>query len=105
MWRVLFVDWHGVLSNDPYWASILNGRRRRLRIALKERLSEVFDPDCGLSDDWMRGHTTTGVLFTPVGRTLSRRERHDFLERRIVRDCVEMRLELSLARFLRAHVR
>jgi hypothetical protein len=105
MWRVLFVDWHGVLSNDPYWASILNGTRRKLRTALKERLNEVFDPDCGLSDDWMRGHTTTGALFTRVGRALSRREQHDFLERRIVQDCVEMRLERSLTRFLRAHAR
>ncbi|KAB8189234.1 hypothetical protein FH608_041140 [Nonomuraea phyllanthi] len=36
--RVVFVDWHGVLSRDPFWASIRDEPRHPLH-------SQLMDPD------------------------------------------------------------
>ena len=35
---VIFVDWHGVLSRDPFWTSILNNDRHRLRATQQVQL-------------------------------------------------------------------
>lgn len=98
------MDWHGVLSEDPYWASILRRSvRKGLRTALEGRLVEIFESGRGLSDDWMRGRLDTADLFAPVNQSLTRRERPDFLERRIVHDCMNMMLDSDLVTLLKEY--
>lgn len=105
LWKVLFIDWHGVLSSDPFWASILRRRvRKGLRAALEQRLAEIFDQGQGLSDEWMKGRLTTSSLFAPVKESLTKREHPDFLERRIVHDCLNMPLDRNIVDLIRDHL-
>jgi len=98
LFGVVFVDWHGVLSNDPFWASVLRGRNARLRGQLESRLDEVFAGD--LAASWMRGATSVERIIGPVQSTLSRRYRRDFLQRRLIDDCLKMAVNTTLAAVL-----
>jgi hypothetical protein len=40
--RAVFVDWHGLLSREPFWMSIVGNRRHPLRSRLEVKLAEVF---------------------------------------------------------------
>ena len=40
--RVIFVDWHGVLSRDPFWTSIRESATHPLRAQLEANLADVF---------------------------------------------------------------
>jgi hypothetical protein len=42
--RVIFSDWHGVLSSDPFWTSIRNSATHPLHQQLKAGMAGVFDP-------------------------------------------------------------
>jgi hypothetical protein len=98
LFGVVFVDWHGVLSNEPFWASVLRGRNARLRGQLESRLNEVFAGD--LATSWMRGATSVQRIIGPVQPTLSRRYRGDFLQRRLIDDCLKMAVNTTLAAVL-----
>ena len=41
--RVNFVDWHGVLSRDPFWTSILGRPRHPPRTVAETKLGEVAE--------------------------------------------------------------
>ena len=43
--RVVFVDWHGVLSRDPFWVSIRESTTHPLRQQLDANLAQVFSPE------------------------------------------------------------
>lgn len=40
--RIIFVDWHGVISKDPFWTSILQDDSHPLRPQLEQKLGELF---------------------------------------------------------------
>lgn len=98
--RVLFVDWHGVLSTDLYWASVMSGRSRVVRSAVEGRLQEIFSCGQALSDNWMLGQVSTQDLFESVVPMLGSSRRADFLQRRIVDDCLRMKVDTELASVL-----
>lgn len=100
LFRVLFVDWHGVLSHDPFWTSVLDVHRSRLRRALQQRLEEVFTSE--LATTWMRGEATVDHVVQPLLGVLGSRRRGDFLRRRLYEDCLSMRVDIELAACLRA---
>lgn len=102
LYRVVFVDWHGVLSEDPFWSSVLGGSDGKLRRALGGRLAEVFESE--LASTWMRGEASVDRIVAPVSGTLGRR-RDDFLQRRLLDDCLKMRVDAPLACCLQGVVR
>jgi hypothetical protein len=99
LFRVVFVDWHGVLSHDPFWSSVLDGRTGQLRRALQQRLDEVFASD--LATAWMRGETSVDHVVAPLRKALGSRRRDDFLQRRLHEDCLSMQVDIELATCLR----
>ncbi len=99
MLRAVFVDWHGVLSHDPFWASLLDARSGQLRRALQHRLDEVFNSE--LASTWMRGETSIEHVVEPLQGLLGRGRRHDFLKRRLHDDCLAMQVDIELAACLR----
>jgi hypothetical protein len=103
VFRVVFVDWHGVLSLDPFWSSVLGGRDGRLRRALERRLDEVFGSE--LADTWMRGQTTVDRIVAPISEALGAARRADFLQRRLFEDCQSMQVDGQLVACLHALVR
>jgi hypothetical protein len=102
LFRVVFVDWHGVLCSTPFWSSVLDGRNTRLRRALERRLDEVFGGE--LASTWMRGDTSVDRIVSPLVRALGANCRGDFLQRRIIDDCLSMQVDVGLAIGLRALV-
>jgi hypothetical protein len=98
--RVLFCDWHGVLSSDPFWGSILAQRRRtRFEHRVHQRLNSLFQPGSSDLDDWMRGQTTADELMESVRPWLGRRN-PDFMRRRLTEDCLAMEVDLRLFRII-----
>lgn len=97
LFSVLFVDWHGVLSHEPFWASVLRGADVRLRRSLEERLTQVFAGE--LAATWMRGETSVEQIVEPLAHALGCRRR-DFLQRRLIEDCLRMEVDRQLAALL-----
>ena len=100
LWRkVVFVDWHGVLSEDPFWSSVVS-QRTRLGLGLRNHLSFVFGSESDVADRWMRGEISAEEVVRPARRYLGERRKEDFFERRIVTDCRSMSVDPELASLL-----
>jgi FMN phosphatase YigB (HAD superfamily) len=98
--RVIFVDWHGVLSRDPFWTSIRESSTHPLRPQLDAKLGEIFAND-HIAHDWMRGILSSEEVIANLGIWLDRRFRDDFLARRLDIDCAKMRVNVELFEVLR----
>jgi FMN phosphatase YigB (HAD superfamily) len=100
--RVIFCDWHGVLSRDPFWASIRGSVTHPLHARLEAGMAEVFDSEKrGLASEWMKGLLSSGQVIDEMGIQLDRRFRDDFLARRLDLDCARMRVNAELFELLR----
>lgn len=100
LWRhVIFVDWHGVLSHDPFWTSIRNTATHPLRPQLEARIAEMFAN--ASANEWMRGNLSSGDVIADMEIALDRRFRADFLVRRLYQDCARMRVNVELFDVLR----
>ncbi len=97
--NVIFVDWHGVLSCDPFWASILEKRKHPLRSRLEAKLKEIFSQN-SLSDEWMKGVRSSGEIIASMELDLDCRFGADFLNRRLDEDCRRMRVNVELFKVL-----
>jgi hypothetical protein len=97
--RVIFVDWHGVLSRDPFWLSITNKARHPLRAQLNTQVSKIFSHG-SMVDEWMRGAITSQDIIRMMQVKTDQRFRSDFLARRLISDCAQMKVHERLARFL-----
>ncbi len=97
--RVIFVDWHGVLSRDPFWASIRTNPRHPLRAQLDTRFGALFG-DGATIHRWMRGELTYREVISLLEVQLDRRFRSDFLDRCLMRDCGRMRVNEGLMAIL-----
>jgi len=53
--RVIFSDWHGVLSHDPFWVTIQRSARHPLHHQLQTGLAGVFASDKETANEWMKG--------------------------------------------------
>jgi FMN phosphatase YigB (HAD superfamily) len=101
LWRrVVFVDWHGVLSRDPFWTSILQSSTHPLRPQLEAKLSEIFSRK-STTHEWMKGILSSHDIISEMGIWLDRRFRQDFLARRLNLDCARMRVNVDLFEVLR----
>lgn len=102
LWRrVVFVDWHGVLSRDPFWISILGGNHP-LKSRLETELAQIFSRDSSTAHEWMRGRLSSAQIISDMNIELGRHYRDDFLHRRLDSDCRLMRVNTELFEILRA---
>lgn len=100
LWRrVVFVDWHGVLSNEPFWSSIRQSRTHPLRSSLETKLSEIFSSST--VQDWMKGLLTSDDVVSSMALRLDGRFRDDFLFRRLDEDVRRMQVNVELFTALR----
>ncbi len=101
LWRkVIFVDWHGVLSRDPFWRSILDGNHP-LKSRLEAKLTQVFSRDVPTVHEWMRGQLSSAEIISAMNIDLDGHYRDDFLHRRLDVDCRRMRVNVELFEILR----
>jgi FMN phosphatase YigB (HAD superfamily) len=100
--RVIFVDWHGVLSRDPFWTSIRESATHPLRQQLEAGLSGVFAKESSTAHEWMKGLLSTDEIIAAMGIHLDRRFRDDFLARRLDVDCGRMKVNVGLLEVLRS---
>lgn len=99
LWRrVVFVDWHGVLSRDPFWTSILQSERHVLRERLQAKLNHVFAQP--VSHQWMKGYVTSEQIIHDMALELPQGYREDFLRRRLDEDCRQMKVNVPLFELL-----
>jgi hypothetical protein len=94
--RVIFTDWHGVLSRDPFWASIRGTATHPLHAQLEAGMAGVFASERGLVNEWMTGLLSSDQIIAGMGIRLDRRFRDDFLARRLDLDCARMRVNAEL---------
>ncbi len=100
--RVIFSDWHGVLSRDPFWVSIRGSATHPLHARLEAGMAGVFASERGLANEWMTGLLSSDQVIAEMSIQLDRRFREDFLARRLDVDCARMRVNAELFEVLRA---
>jgi FMN phosphatase YigB (HAD superfamily) len=99
--RVIFSDWHGVLSRDPFWVSIRRSATHPLHTQLEAGMAGVFASDRGTANEWMKGLLSSDQVIADMGIQLNRRFRDDFLARRLDLDCARMKVNVELFEVLR----
>jgi hypothetical protein len=97
----VFVDWHGVLSRDPFWMSIRNSASHPLKPQLEANLAGVFSAETNTANEWMKGLLSSEEIISAMDIRLDRRFRDDFLARRLLVDCANMRVNVKLFELLR----
>ncbi len=101
LWKhVIFVDWHGVLSRDPFWTSIRGSVAHPLRAQLETKVGEMFSN--ASADEWMKGKLSSLDVISNMRIWLDRRFHQDFLVRRLHYDCARMRVNVELFEVLRS---
>jgi hypothetical protein len=99
--RVIFSDWHGVLSRDPFWTSIRQSATHPLHARLEAGMAGVFDPARDTASDWMKGLLSSDEVIAAMGIELRGSFRDDFLARRLDVDCARMKVNVELFEVLR----
>jgi hypothetical protein len=99
--RVIFSDWHGVLSRDPFWTSIRLSATHPLHEQLEAGMAGVFDPARNIANEWMKGLLSSDQVIAEMGIQLRGRFRDDFLARRLDLDCARMQVNAGLFEVLR----
>ena len=98
--KVIFVDWHGVLSRDPFWLSILHNSDHRLHSQLTDT-TEVLFQDESLIHDWMRGDVSAHQILDSLDIEPDDSFPSDYLRRKLVEDCQLMQVNQRLVQILR----
>ena len=97
--RAIFLDWHGVLSREPFWGSIRGSATHPLSVPLEQEFASVLRDVLMLN--WMRGQESAETVVSRLSIRLDNRYRDDFLLRRLREDCRRMRGDPAVAEALR----
>jgi hypothetical protein len=98
--KVIFVDWHGVISTDPFWQSITKNENHPLINQLKQACEKLFNNENDVLWPWMRGEFQANQIIDMMNIQLDRRFLKDFLSRRLISDCKKMVCNKELISFL-----
>lgn len=90
--RAVFVDWHGVLSHDPFWWTIIANTSHWFHERLSADVDELFADRRPLVDAWMRGRVNAAEVVKTLTGPRDRRCGEDYLLRRLWADCGRMRV-------------
>lgn len=102
LWRrCVFVDWHGVLCDEPFWHSITSNPSHQQREALTAAVHGLFTERVELVQAWMRGLVDAAGVVRSLPHPVDRRCREDFLHRRLFDDCRRMVPRAALLEALR----
>lgn len=93
---VVFVDWHGVMSKDVFWKSILNDENHRYRNPLYKILSELFASQCTLLDSWITGHKTSSDIIKELHIDKIGKRGHGYWKNLLLEDCINMEINIDL---------
>ncbi|WP_339730073.1 hypothetical protein [uncultured Gimesia sp.] len=99
--KVILIDWHGVLSRDPFWISILHNQWHPLHQQLSDATETLFTQKNDLVRDWMRGDLNANQIVDRLQVPLGQEFPHDYLQRKLVEDCQLMRTNGPLIQFLK----
>jgi hypothetical protein len=99
--RVIFSDWHGVLSGDPFWTSIRNSATHPLHDQLEAGMAGAFDPARNVASEWMKGLLPSDQVIAQMGIQFPGRFTGDFLARRLDLACARMKVNVALFEVLR----
>lgn len=103
LWRrCVFVDWHGVLCDQPFWHSIVANPRHQQRERLADEVDQLFGGRPALVEAWMRGRVDAERVLGTLAPPRDKRCREDFLYRRLYEDCQRMIARDDLLCALRA---
>jgi FMN phosphatase YigB (HAD superfamily) len=94
--RVLFVDWHGVLSKAPLWHSIRANFRHPFRARLEPKTAELFGTQWQTVEAWMRGRHTTEEIVNLLAIEQPQSANNDYFIRKLYHDCRTMPLHKPL---------
>ncbi|HVM20442.1 MAG TPA: hypothetical protein VM307_10820 [Egibacteraceae bacterium] len=95
IWRAaVFFDWHGVMSSDRFWWSILNNPSHTFHGRLAALSTRLFRQS-ELVNAWMRGTVTSRSVVASMPVTTTRWNT-SFLYRRLVEDCGAMPLDRDM---------
>lgn len=98
--KMIFVDWHGVLSRDPFWISILHNQWHPLYPQLSEATEKLFTRQADTVHEWMRGDLTSQEIIELFQITPGPEFPRDYLNLKLVEDCQLMRVNVPLVRCL-----
>lgn len=96
---MIFVDWHGVLSEARFWTSIRDHPAVAGAVDFDRALDTIFSTE--IVDEWMRGHLTTRQV---VSRFLVRDHNPllvAFLEHQVIRECAQSSTRRQLVKTLK----
>jgi hypothetical protein len=99
--RVVFVDWHGVLSKAPFWTSIRESATHPLHAKLEAGMAGIFANESAIANEWMKGLLSSEQVIDAMDIRPDRRFREDFLARRLDVDCARMPVNVELFEVLR----
>lgn len=98
---VVFVDWHGVLSHDVFWSSIIREPGHWAHRRLARDVECLFADRAQEVQSWMRGNTSSSEVVERLPPLADRRCNPDYLLRRLRDDCSRMNLNRSVLQLLR----
>jgi len=102
LWRrVLFVDWHGVLSKAPLWYSIRTNSRHPFRPRLESKTTELFVQNWKTVDAWMKGEFSSEQVLDLLNIEQPASAKEDYFLRKLNDDCKAMPLHGPLIEALR----
>ncbi len=92
----VFVDWHGVLSSDPFWWTILANASHWFHERLSAEVAHLFAERRPLVDAWMRGHVNAPAVVDTLAAPQDGRCANEYLLRRLRADCARMRVREAI---------
>lgn len=84
---VIFVDWHGVLSDQLFWHTLLSNPSHPLYLRLQRATEQLFGSERDLVQAWMRGALGSVEIIEEFRLTLPKNYRSDYLHRRLMHEC------------------
>jgi FMN phosphatase YigB (HAD superfamily) len=98
LWQyAIFVDWNGVLSNEPFWSSILGNPRHHLYREINVACKHLFDEqNIHLVHAWMRGAVDASQIAEALSIQTRNRVQPSYLLRKLYRDCRRMNCNQEL---------
>lgn len=98
--KVIFVDWHGVMSIDRFWHSILNDPKHPLHNSLSEATHILFNENDIIVREWMRGEKTFSDIINFLNLKLGVKFDSNYLLERALDDCSSMSINNELVEIL-----